>query len=259
MSRKPSEGWHGWDDYAAFYDWENARTVGRRDIPFWRRFVGGERHPVLELGAGTGRLLLPLARAGARVTGIDRSRPMLARARARLRRLPPSARARLVQGDIRALPFPPASFGAVIAGYGILQSLLDDADLGAALGDVARVLRPGGRFGIDLVPDLVKWDEYDRRVSLRGRTAGARRLTLVETVRQDHRRRLTIFDEEFIVTQGRKVQRHRFSLTFRTVAIEEMRARLETAGLQVESCFGDYRGGSLNAGADAWLILARRA
>ena len=32
-----AEGWHGWDDYAPFYDWENARTLGRRDVPFWLR------------------------------------------------------------------------------------------------------------------------------------------------------------------------------------------------------------------------------
>ena len=34
------EGWHGWDDYAPFYDWENARTLGRRDVPFWLRMTG---------------------------------------------------------------------------------------------------------------------------------------------------------------------------------------------------------------------------
>ena len=30
------EGWHGWDEYARYYDWENAQTVGRRDIEFWQ-------------------------------------------------------------------------------------------------------------------------------------------------------------------------------------------------------------------------------
>ena len=48
------EGHAGWDEYAPFYDWENARTLGRRDLPFWRTValqVGG---PVLELGCGTG-------------------------------------------------------------------------------------------------------------------------------------------------------------------------------------------------------------
>ena len=34
-----AEGHEGWDDYAPFYDWENARTLGRRDVPFWRNLA----------------------------------------------------------------------------------------------------------------------------------------------------------------------------------------------------------------------------
>src|SRR3954471_24732919 len=78
-SRK--QGWEGWDDYAPFYDWENARTLGRRDVPFWRRVVAAAQGPVLELGCGTGRISVPLARAGAHLVGIDRSEQMLARLR----------------------------------------------------------------------------------------------------------------------------------------------------------------------------------
>ena len=42
------EGWQGWDAYAPFYDWENAQTLGRRDVAFWRRVAGGVGGPVLE-------------------------------------------------------------------------------------------------------------------------------------------------------------------------------------------------------------------
>ena len=60
-----------------------------------------------------------------------------------------------MRGDIRALPFPTASpFGLVMAPYGMLQSLLRERDLTATLQAVARVLRPGALFGIDLVADL---------------------------------------------------------------------------------------------------------
>src|SRR3712207_6020181 len=92
------EGWEGWDAYAPFYDWENARTLGRRDVPFWRTLArqGGGR--VLELGCGTGRIALPLARAGAMVVGIDRSAPMLERARQRSRRAKLHGRVHLVRG-----------------------------------------------------------------------------------------------------------------------------------------------------------------
>src|SRR5678809_152948 len=76
-SESVSEGHEGWDDYAPFYDWENARTLGRRDVPFWRGVALHNGGRVLELGSGTGRISLPLARAGVRVVGIDRSAPML--------------------------------------------------------------------------------------------------------------------------------------------------------------------------------------
>ena len=86
MSSSRPEGWHGWDEYAAFYDWENARTLGRRDVPFWRNLAIHAGGPVLELGCGTGRISLPIARAGVPLVGIDRSEAMLTRARARVRR-----------------------------------------------------------------------------------------------------------------------------------------------------------------------------
>ena len=108
------EGWRGWDEYAPFYDWENARTLGRRDVPFWRRFALNAAGHVLELGCGTGRITLPLARAGVRIVGIDRSAPMLARARRRLHRGRHAARVQLVRGDIRQLPFPQSLFAAVV-------------------------------------------------------------------------------------------------------------------------------------------------
>ncbi len=156
------QGWEGWDDYAPFYDWENTRTLGRRDVPFWLRLakrIGGR---TLELGCGTGRIAVPLARAGHHVTGIDRSAPMLERAARRAKGLG-RARSRsrgrlaLVRGDIRALPFAVDAFSMVLAPYGMLQSLVRDRDLTATLAAVARVLAPGGVFGIDLVPDVPRW------------------------------------------------------------------------------------------------------
>ena len=73
------KGHEGWDDYAAYYDWENAQTVGRRDILFWQRMAAEADGPILELGCGTGRVAIPVARKGSTVIGIDRSASMLAR------------------------------------------------------------------------------------------------------------------------------------------------------------------------------------
>ncbi|MEZ5317711.1 MAG: methyltransferase domain-containing protein [Vicinamibacterales bacterium] len=247
-----------WDAYAPFYDWENARTLGRRDLPFWRDVVRREGTAALELGCGTGRLIVPMARAGLPMTGIDLAERMLARARARVRRIPRARRPGLVRGDIRRLPFPDRRFGAVLASYGMLQSLLRDADLNAVLDESARVLRPGGLLGVDLVPDLARWEEYGREERLRGPGPGGGVVTLVEAVRQDRRRRLTIFDEEFIERRGRTVRRHRFSLTFRSLTMRDTIGRIERAGFDVEAVLGDYRGAAWDERADVWIVLARR-
>lgn len=254
------EGWQGWDAYAPFYDWENARTMGRQDVRFWQDVARREGGPVLELGCGTGRLTMPVARTGTRVVGVDRSRPMLAYATRRARRLPVGRRPRLVLGDIRHLPFPDRSFSVVMAPYGMLQSLTKERDLSQTLTEAARVLRRGAVLGIDLVPDLPAWEEYTDKVTFRGHDE--RRgtfVTLRESVRQDRRRRLTHFDQEYAERRGSQTHRHRFSLVFRTLPLPEMVARVERAGFRVTAVLGDYRGRAWDLRADVWLILAQRA
>ena len=254
------EGWHGWDAYAPFYDWENARTLQRRDVRFWQRLATRVGGPVLELGCGTGRVSLPVARTTDMLVGVDRSAEMLDRARRRLRRSRYGSRVRLVRGDIRALPFLPAAlFQLAIAPYGILQSLLRDRDLKATLDSVGMALAPGGTFGIDLVPDLPAWAEYENRVSLKGRRSPkGSHLTLIESVRQDRTRRLTIFDQRYVERRGARRSERRFSLTFRTMAVPQMTRRLERAGFRIETILGDYRGRPWDPRADVWVVLATK-
>lgn len=261
MPKKPgSDGLAGWDEYAPFYDWENARTLGRRDVPFWRSIALEAGGPVLELGCGTARIATPLGRAGVRLIGIDRSSSMLTIASRRVKRARLAAQVGLVLGDIRAIPFPDCAFPTVLAPYGVLQSLLRERDLAAALGSVHRVLRVGGTFGVELVADLPSWAEYEKRVSLKGwrDRPGGSHVTLVETVRQDRSRRLTIFDQEFTERRGNQRHSRRFALTFRTLSVPQMARRLEKAGFEVTAQLGDYRGGPWSPTAQVWIILARR-
>jgi hypothetical protein len=138
--------------------------------------------------------------------------------------------------------------------------ILDDfIGSGATLREAARVLRKGAVLGIDLVPDLPAWDEYANRVTFRGRNerTGAY-VTLLESVRQDRRRRLTLFDQEYVERRGSKVSRRRFSLAFRTIPLPEMVALVERAGFRVTAVLGDYRGRDWDLRADCWLIMAQR-
>ena len=259
------QGHEGWDDYADYYDWENAQTVGRRDIAFWQRMAAAARKAgrgatsVLELGCGTGRVAIPVARSGATVIGIDRSESMLARGRKNVRRARVGTQVKLLRGDIRHLPFPDRSFPLVMAPYGILQSLLDEKVLKATLKEVSRVLTRTGTFGLELVADLPAWEEYSRHTSLRGkRGPKGKPIVLIESVKQDRRNHITRFEQEFIEGRGKTASRKKFVLAFRTLSVPQMVQRLEKAGLEVSALLGDYQGGPWDLRADVWIILARR-
>lgn len=253
------QGHEGWDDYADYYDWENAQTVGRRDIAFWQRMASPVKGSILELGCGTGRVAIPVAQKGARVIGIDRSDSMLTRGRKCVRRARLGSRVKLIRGDIRHLPFPEKTFPLVMAPYGILQSLLDERLLTASLMEVQRVLTRKGTFGLELVADLPAWEEYSKKTSMRGRRGpNGKPITLIESVAQDRRKQITRFEQEFVEGRGKSATRTKFTLAFRTVSVPEMVQRLEKAGLEVSAVLGDYQGGPWDMRADVWIILARR-
>jgi len=140
----------------------------------------------------------------------------------------------------------------------MLQSLLRPADVRDVLSEAARVLRPGGLLGLDLVPDLPRWSEYHRRVRLRGSSTRGAQLTLIETVRQDRRRRLTIFDEEFLERRGRRTTRHSFQLSFRTTSLARVTHDLARAGFARPMVYGGYAREPWTAESDAWVLIARR-
>ncbi len=196
----------GWDDYAEFYDWENAQTMARRDVPFWRRLALAADGPVLELGCGTGRVTLPLARAGAAMVGVDLSAPMLKRARtacarARLR----GRRARLVRGDIRALPFPDARFAPRRGAVRHPAVAARERDLTATLRAVPDVLasRRPARHGAGRRPAVLA------RVPRRDPAARVASRPTRRISRSSSRsartaaRGLTLFEQEFVERRGR--------------------------------------------------------
>jgi ubiquinone/menaquinone biosynthesis C-methylase UbiE len=103
----------------------------------------GDRQPCLEIGVGTGRLALPLARAGIRMAGIDLSLPMLRRL---VDKTPGSGPMDVAVADAVALPFARSSFGAGLACH-VLHLIPAWPD---ALAELVRVVRPGGVILVDV-------------------------------------------------------------------------------------------------------------
>lgn len=139
-------------DDVAYYE----KTYGGRgeDVAFYRALLARTPGPVLEIGIGSGRIALPLARDGAEVTGVDLSAPMLSELEQRLAKEPPEVRARVSarQGDMRALE--DMSFGQrfplVIATFNTFLHLYTRDDVERFLLGVRAHLAPGGRFVMDI-------------------------------------------------------------------------------------------------------------
>ncbi|MCK2215254.1 class I SAM-dependent methyltransferase [Actinomadura sp. ATCC 31491] len=126
-----------WDRVAASYD-RQMRFWDRRLFGDTRAWICGQAHgDTLEVAVGTG-MNLPLYSGDVRLTGIEWSPAMLARARRRATEL--GLKADLRQGDARALDFPDATFDVVVCTFS-LCSISDDRQ---AVAEMVRVLRPGG-------------------------------------------------------------------------------------------------------------------
>jgi len=129
------------DRIAPVYDLMNRLMTAGLDQR-WRRMTAeaavrrGDR--VLDACCGTGDLAVAGHVAGGQVTGLDFSEKMLERARHK------SSAIEWIRGDLLELPFEDASFDAATVGFGVRNV----ADLERGLGELARVLRPGGRLGV---------------------------------------------------------------------------------------------------------------
>lgn len=139
------------DPYASIaelYDLEHAGF--RDDIDLLLSFADIVGGPILEMGCGSGRILLPLAGAGHDVTGVDRSAVMLERARAATREGAFAGSIRFMQGSMtEAGSAPGGPFGLVIFSLNALMHLPTVAEQRAALEAAMRALDPKGQLIID--------------------------------------------------------------------------------------------------------------
>ncbi len=140
--------------------------------PHWRRraarsrtwlileLVGpSARLHILDVGCGEAALAVTLAQRGALVTGVDVDPGMLAAGRARAEAA--GVALELMTGDVRALPFADGSFDIVLA----VTVLCFVDDTARALGEMARVLRPGGRL---VIGELGRWNLWAARRRISG-------------------------------------------------------------------------------------------
>ena len=148
-SSDPTPGWfrqHFNEDYRAIYQGRDQAQADEEVALVARELKIGRSDTILDLCCGYGRHLNAFAKHGLRATGVDRSLPLLLQVQ-------PSSARRVVCADMRALPFAggKSGFSVIVnffTSFGYFQA---EAENSYAARELARVLRPGGRFCMDLM------------------------------------------------------------------------------------------------------------
>jgi len=160
------------------------RVKAMPDLPFWLDYARKAGGPVLELGCGTGRVVIPIAREGIEITGLDVSSLMLERTRAKLQEEPEAVRHRVSLAEASMHDFTLGKeYALVFSAFRSFQVLKTVDDQLSCLSCVRSHLKKGGRFILDVfnphMPYLVsesRKEEYgEEQIEMPdGRTVTAR-------------------------------------------------------------------------------------
>lgn len=259
LDARIERGAHAHYEDASYYDLTYRRR--RHDVRFYVEVAEQFGGPVLELGVGTGRVALALARAGIDVVGVDPSRAMLDRAAAKCRELPQAKQAHLTlkRGDARTVRLK-RRFSLVTSPFNVFMHLYTHRDLTQALATVRTHLAPRGRFVFDvLTPDLRAMVRRPGRM-LKGPPVvhpdTGRRYHYLEAFEYDSLRQVQmvsmIFQDAEHMDEMKIVP-----LSQRQFFPQELEALLSHAGFAIEARYGDFSRGEFNEESESQVIVAR--
>jgi SAM-dependent methyltransferase len=251
------------DDYAPFareYDAVYERLRGPSgDAAFYRELARESGGPVLELGCGSGRILLPIAREGIPAVGLDASASMLEELAAKS----PPANLRFVAGRMQDFDLSPQRFALIFAGFRAFQHLLSVEDQLATLARVRAHLSAGGRFAFDVfaprhdrLAQASVAEAEDARASVDGeeivRYAAIPKIDVARQIlhlrfRVERRRAGVLVDEKIWESSLRYFFRY------------ELEHLLARSGLEVEEVFGGFDGRPFDHVSGETVVIARRA
>jgi ubiquinone/menaquinone biosynthesis C-methylase UbiE len=231
------------EDYVLVYRHRDRVHADReiRQVAQWLNLEPGQT--VLDLCCGTGRHSIALHRLGFQVTGLDLSEVLLEYAR----KASEGLGIRYIQGDMRHLPFDADQFDAVVNLFTSFGYFVEDEENGQVLKEMARVLRPEGRFVVDFLNrEAVKRNLVPESERVEGETRiRERRWIDGDFVRKS----IQVIDE-----RGERMYQERVKMYSR----EQMEEMMRKAGLTVESVWGDFEPHSYDPISSPRMIFVGR-
>ena len=250
-----------YDQLAPFYDEIHGGLT--EEIEFYIREAEGIKHPILELGCGTGRILIPIAQEGGTVTGIDNSDAMLAKANEKLSNLATQIRSRvtLVNADMANFELAPR-FGLVIISRNSLLHLNKEKRQ-SCLARITQHLVPGGKLILDVENPILMSDPIDAGLMIlerkmiddeNGEIIIQTTSSQVDTELQK-RHYTWIFDTSPLI--GGAVSRTVVTSIFHYAFSHQIEQELLSAGLSLVSIYGDYELNNYRENSPNLIMMAK--
>lgn len=244
-------------DIVHLYDLEHADFTDDVDLLLELADIG--EGPILELGCGTGRILLPLAKAGHQVAGIDSSGPMLAIARERLA----DHNVTLIKGDMAELErIGGAPYGMIIASLNSIMHLENPDQQRAMIRSAWGALKPGGRLVIDtLNPSLGQLNHLLNATHLEGSWSDPAGSTIDKWGHRQPGEESQVIDTliwyDQLSTSG-EFSRIRTRFNLRYVHQSELALLLDAAGFYQVDWYGSYELDPWHPESDRIIAVAHK-
>jgi SAM-dependent methyltransferase len=242
-----------YDSLADLYDHEYPHD---HDVPFWLSLAEREGGPIVEWGAGTGRLAIPLAAAGFDVTAVELSERMVEKGRKK------GGTVEWVRGDMRSAKLG-RRYALAVCAFNSLLCLPGVDEALAFLRNAREHLEPGGLLGIEVSafsPEELAEDPSgpDLRHDFT-RELPDGRLDRFSVSRYDAASQLLSMRlfYELYGAWGALKERRAHDLTIRVVGRAELELMLRLVGFEVEAVYGGVEGEPFAAESDHLIVLAR--
>lgn len=255
--KKQNSSISDYDIVAPFYDIEHAHFD--EDVDMYENFAQWSGGSILELACGTGRLLLPLARSGYTLTGVDNSASMLALARQHLANEGLSARCTLAQQDIRTLRLG-KTFRMVFIALGSFGHFIERSDQQQVLHTARLHLGNGGTFLLDISNADARYMESLSGQMLHQGTWQQQDGTLLThfvspaSSSDRHVLELTHFYDQY--SRGGPLHRTPGKTYLYLFERAEIELLVEHAGFAIKSIHGDYDLGPYHLDSPRMIVLA---
>jgi len=245
-----------YDVEASFYD---ALFDKVDDIPLYQEYAIKADGPVLECGCGTGRVAIPLARAGANVVGIDINEKMLAIAREKLSMESPEVqlRVKLAKADMRSFTLE-ERFSLCVIPFSTFLHMLSVEDQEACLSTISKHLLTNGRLIVSVFnPDLSRPQNVVRLDKTK--QVGDKLVMRFYAQSFDFPNQITFghYIYDFVKSDG-SVKRLLVPFKIRYVFYDEMCQLLKRTGYEIECVYGDEKKDPYEPNSPLMVFIARK-